>query len=250
MRPSRNTSRSMQKNRACEIHFNVNKMIELVYFFFVRDDSNSRGRLRNGKGSEEVPFADEGEEKDHGAEDPQAGREGAQAESRVRLPVTPGPRAGGERGFVKGAHRFAALGDKGHVKPPVPLLSGPDPELRPLRAEPRIAAGAGFVAEIDSLNELVAERRQRLDIESLRFLEVRDGKPNVIEHWSAPSDAPLDHELLELRDGFGRAQPLRAGFDAIEDRMAAVEPERVLEIVEALAGRLVPAICAPAIGVE
>ena len=88
----------MQKNRACEIHFNVNKMIELVHVFFVRDDSNSRGRLRNGKGSEEVPFADEGEEKDHGAEDPQAGREGAQAESRVRLPVTPGPGTWGVAG--------------------------------------------------------------------------------------------------------------------------------------------------------
>src|SRR5207302_4332538 len=44
-------------------------------------------------------------------------------------------------------------------------------------------------------------------------------------------DLPLDHLQLELGDGFGRVQALRAGLGAVHDGVAAVEPERVFEIV-------------------
>ncbi len=51
--------------------------------------------------------------------------------------------------------------------------------------------------------------------------------------------APPDHELLELDDRLGRVEALRAGLGAVHDGVTAVQPERVLERVEALAGRLV-----------
>src|SRR5262245_64717997 len=49
-------------------------------------------------------------------------------------------------------------------------------------------------------------------------------------------DAALDHELAQLGDGAGGIEPLGACLSAIEDRVAAVKPERVLEVVQALAG--------------
>ena len=50
---------------------------------------------------------------------------------------------------------------------------------------------------------------------------------------------PFDHHLLDLRDRLGRVETLRASLRAVHDGVAAVEPERVLEVVQALAGRLV-----------
>src|SRR5207248_5866007 len=63
-------------------------------------------------------------------------------------------------------------------------------------------------------------------------------------------DLPLDHLELELRDGFGRVEALRAGLCAVHDGVAAIEPERILEIVEPLASRLVARIGDPAVGLE
>ena len=57
---------------------------------------------------------------------------------------------------------------------------------------------------------------------------------------------PLDQLELQLRDRLGRVQPLRTGLGTVHDGVAAVEPERVLEIVEALAGGLVAAVLDPA----
>src|SRR5450756_743752 len=45
---------------------------------------------------------------------------------------------------------------------------------------------------------------------------------------------PLDHHRLDLGDGFRRIETLWAGLGAVHDRVAAIEPERVLEIVEPL----------------
>ena len=45
----------------------------------------------------------------------------------------------------------------------------------------------------------------------------------------------------------GERQALRAGLGAIHDRVAAVEPERVLKIVEPLAACLVAAVYDPAL---
>jgi hypothetical protein len=50
---------------------------------------------------------------------------------------------------------------------------------------------------------------------------------------------PLDHHLLDLGNRLGRIQVLRAGLGAIHDGVAAIQPERVFEIVESFAGRFV-----------
>jgi hypothetical protein len=41
----------------------------------------------------------------------------------------------------------------------------------------------------------------------------------------------LDHLQLEVGDRLGRVQILRAGLGAVHDGVAAVQPERILEIV-------------------
>src|SRR5215510_11927587 len=61
---------------------------------------------------------------------------------------------------------------------------------------------------------------------------------------------PLDHLLLDLGNGLRRIEMLRAGVGAVHDGVAAIEPERVLEIVEALAGRLVAAVDDPALRLQ
>src|SRR5262245_4289312 len=65
---------------------------------------------------------------------------------------------------------------------------------------------------------------------------------------AAGLNLPLDHHLLDLGDRLGRIEVLRAGVRAVHDGVAAVEPERILEVVEALAGRLVAAVGEPALG--
>src|SRR6266567_3077613 len=62
----------------------------------------------------------------------------------------------------------------------------------------------------------------------------------------AASDLTLDHLQLQLGNRLGRIEALRAGLGAVHDGVAAVEPERVLEIVEAFAGGLVARILDPA----
>src|SRR5262249_56807548 len=64
------------------------------------------------------------------------------------------------------------------------------------------------------------------------------------------SHLPLDHHPLDLGDGLGGGEALRAGLGAVHDGVAAVEAERILEIVEALSGRLVAAVLEPAVGLE
>ena len=59
-----------------------------------------------------------------------------------------------------------------------------------------------------------------------------------------------NHHLLDLGDGLGRVEALRAGVGAVHDRVAAIEPERIVQVVEALAGGLVAAVDEPAIGLE
>src|SRR5258706_7851761 len=59
-------------------------------------------------------------------------------------------------------------------------------------------------------------------------------------------DLPLDHLQLEVGDRLGRVQILRAGLGAIHDGVTAIQPERIFEIVEPLAGRLITAVLDPA----
>src|SRR5215472_10243179 len=61
---------------------------------------------------------------------------------------------------------------------------------------------------------------------------------------------PHHQQFLDLGDGFGWIEVFRAGAGAVHDRVAAIEPERVLEIVEPLAGFFVAAVCDPAIGLQ
>src|SRR5215472_1975630 len=77
----------------------------------------------------------------------------------------------------------------------------------------------------------------------------RGGVPTPIKS-NRGSHLPLDHHPLDLGDGLGRIEALRAGLGAVHDRVAAVEAERVLEIVEALPGRLVAAALEPAVGLK
>ena len=58
----------------------------------------------------------------------------------------------------------------------------------------------------------------------------------------------LGHQPLGIGDRACRVEPFRAGLGAVHDGVAAVETERVLEPVEALAGPLVAAVGEPAIG--
>ena len=56
-----------------------------------------------------------------------------------------------------------------------------------------------------------------------------------------------NHLLLDFRDRLGRVQSLRASIRAIHDGVAAVEPERVFEIVETFACCLIAAVVDPAL---
>ena len=68
-------------------------------------------------------------------------------------------------------------------------------------------------------------------------------------HFDAAS-APRHHHLLDLADRLGRVQVFRAGAGAVHDGVAAVEAERVLEVVEAFAGGFVAAVDQPAVGLQ
>src|SRR5213075_2624137 len=65
------------------------------------------------------------------------------------------------------------------------------------------------------------------------------------------SDGPaLHHELLDLRDRLRGIEALGTGARAVHDGVAAVQAERVLERVEALARGLVARVHDPAVGLQ
>src|SRR5687767_11114881 len=59
---------------------------------------------------------------------------------------------------------------------------------------------------------------------------------------TSPSDHPFQHQPPDIHDRLGRVQPLRADLGAVHDRVAAIELERILKVVEPLARRLVAAV--------
>src|SRR6516164_7305805 len=61
---------------------------------------------------------------------------------------------------------------------------------------------------------------------------------------------PLHHHLLDFGDRLRRVEVFGAGVGAVHDGMAAVEPEWVLERIQALAGCFVPRIHKPAMGLQ
>src|SRR5579872_2961813 len=72
----------------------------------------------------------------------------------------------------------------------------------------------------------------------------------VRKRWDGKLDLPLDHLQLELGDRFRRVEALRAGLGTVHDGVAAIEAERILEIVEPLTGGLIAAVLHPAIGLQ
>src|SRR5277367_1946308 len=64
--------------------------------------------------------------------------------------------------------------------------------------------------------------------------------PRRLRARERPSMTAMAENLLDFADGLGRIEILRAGLGAIHDGVAAIQPERILEMVEPLAGRLVP----------
>src|SRR5262249_5432040 len=96
-------------------------------------------------------------------------------------------------------------------------------------------------------------RSQRINADALAHGFAAAGPPHGASPQGLPtgasfaSDAPFHHQLLELGDGLGRIEALRARLRAIEDGVAAVEPEWILKIVEPLAGCLVTAVDHPAV---
>src|ERR1700728_1283696 len=71
-----------------------------------------------------------------------------------------------------------------------------------------------------------------------------EGRPPAAGHASM---AAMSHHLLDLADGLGGIEILRARLGAIHDGVAAGQPKRILALVETLAGRLVTAIDDPAV---
>src|SRR6516165_3450198 len=69
---------------------------------------------------------------------------------------------------------------------------------------------------------------------------------DIARSMRPPSHLPFDQFQLELSDCFRRVETLRARLGAVQDGMAAVEPERVLEIVEPFAGGFIARILDPA----
>src|SRR4051812_44136496 len=65
-----------------------------------------------------------------------------------------------------------------------------------------------------------------------------------------PSSGSLRDQLLGLGNRLGRIETLGADVGTIHDRVAAIEPKRILERVEALAGRFVAAVGKPAVGLD
>src|SRR5580704_11138563 len=74
--------------------------------------------------------------------------------------------------------------------------------------------------------------------------------PNSTSRLPERSNRPFDHHLLDLGDRLGRIEALGAGLGAIHDGVAAVEPERIFQLVEPLALGLVAAVGQPAIGLQ
>ena len=64
------------------------------------------------------------------------------------------------------------------------------------------------------------------------------------------SKLPIDKGLFQFGDLFCRVKPFGACLRAVHDRVATLEAERVLEIVETLAGRFITRVLDPTVGLQ
>src|ERR1019366_9529796 len=67
------------------------------------------------------------------------------------------------------------------------------------------------------------------------------------QDWPYRSVLPIGQHLFDRADGLSRIQIFRTRLGAIHDRVATIEPVRILQRIESLAGRLVAAIDDPAV---
>src|SRR6185437_4918057 len=70
------------------------------------------------------------------------------------------------------------------------------------------------------------------------------------QHERPASRLPLDQHFLDLGNRLGGVQILRADIGAVHDGVAAVQPEGILQLIQALAGGLIAAVDDPAVGRE
>src|SRR5690606_36789916 len=56
-------------------------------------------------------------------------------------------------------------------------------------------------------------------------------------------DRAANHQFLGLADGLGWVQALRTDVNTVHDRVAAERARRILDVVQASAGGLVPPVC-------
>ena len=109
--------------------------------------------------------------------------------------------------------RSPAKRDKGTLKM---QPSGRLAVCRPGHEPVEIPAGEVFLLEVPGHRQLQQTR--------MAFRRFEEGYG---EYYSVDG--------YQLRDRLGRVQPLRARLRAVQNRVAAVDPERVLEVVEVLA---------------
>src|SRR5260370_19151765 len=79
---------------------------------------------------------------------------------------------------------------------------------------------------------------------------VRHRVPSLKTRQRTRLESADDHHRLRFRDRCSRIEPLRAGMDAIHDRMTAIEAEWILKIVQTPASHLVAGDRPPAIGLQ
>src|SRR5216684_965084 len=72
----------------------------------------------------------------------------------------------------------------------------------------------------------------------------------MISSQTSRLNLAFDQLQLELGNRLGGIEALRAGLGAVHDGVATIEPERVLEIVEPLAGGFVARILDPSRGLQ
>src|SRR4029077_17165035 len=133
-------------------------------------------------------------------------------------PRAPARRAGSRPAPDRGAPAAAQSG---------PAAAAPTPRGRNARAAGRAPSGPGGNATADGA---APDRVGRLVL-------------------TGPCLAlAVQHHFLDLGDGARRVEVLRTHVGAVHDRVAAIQPEGILQVIEALTARLVAAVDDPAVG--
>src|SRR5574343_546308 len=89
-------------------------------------------------------------------------------------------------------------------------------------------------------------RRQR----HFSVLKERSSISSVPTTLALVSDGAGDHHFLDLADGLGRVQTLRAHIDAVHDGVATEQAIGVFQVVQALASCLITAVDNEPVGLQ